>query len=205
MNFSLKTPRHPRPSSGSLRRAASLALATLLWTGWALAADVHYSDAHTTERSPEHVWKVMSAYDQTCDTGCKYGRPNLVRVKKLAHGSSSKKYYTWTHVKHPLGDAKFFSEVKVSQKPDGHFEMNNRQLDSSDESVIATLKSKTGLEHSPAFDAGDTRTLTETVVGKTKVTQHVTVTASGMLALWEGRIKKNIKESVDATFENIER
>lgn len=202
--------RHPLsdPTSRTARgrRAGwSLGLAVLFCAGWALAANVRYQASHLTTKSPEHVWSVLSAYDQTCDSGCKYQRPNLTVVKKLGYGQSSSKYYTWSHVEHPIKDVKYFTEVKIDKKPGGHFVSVNRQLDHDDKELVKRLEDKTGLPHSPGFDGGGTTTITEAVGDKTKVTQIVTVHATGIAGLWEGRIRKSIKESVDATFANIER
>jgi hypothetical protein len=183
----------------------SLALAVLLCAGWALAASVRYEASHTTAKSPGAVWAVISAYAQTCDSGCKYKRPNLVVVKKIGYGASSSKYYTWSHVKHPLKDVKYFTEVKIDKKASGHFVSVNRQLDEGDEELVDKLEEKTGLPHAPGFDGGGTTTVTEAVGDKTKITQVVTVHAGGIAGLWEGRIRKNIQESVEATFANIER
>lgn len=186
-------------------RQMGAGLALLLLAGTAAAGDVRYTASHTTAKSPEAVLEVLSAYSKTCDKGCKYSRPNLVVVRKVSHQSTTSKYYTWTHLSNTLKDVKYFTEVKIEKKEDGHFVLRNRQLDKSDKSLIASLEDKTGLPHSPAFDGGVTVTVTESVGTKTKVTQNVTVVAGTLASLWEGRIRDGMKESVDATFQNIER
>lgn len=146
----------------------------------------------------------MTDYANTCDKGCKYSRPNLVAVKKLNYKSTSNRWYTWSHISNTLKDVKFFTEVSLQRGADGQFVANNRQLDESDASLIKALEAKTGLSHSPAFDAGNTRTTTsKTKDGKTKVAQVVTLRASGMVAMWPGKIREGIRESVATTFKNI--
>lgn len=210
MTFLPPRPRPKSPSRAGLARKSRsdqgwIGLALFLLAGSAVASDVSYAASHTTEKSPAAVLEVLSAYDKTCDKGCKYSRPNLVVVKKVAHQSTASRYYTWTHLSNTIKDVKYFTEVKIEKKAGGHFVLNNRQLDKSDKTLIASLESKTGLSHSPAFDGGATITVTETVGDKTKVTQNVTVIAGTLASIWGGRIRDGMKESVDATFKNIER
>jgi hypothetical protein len=198
-----RTPDLPVVRRRTLR--ARLGASIFLVAAAALGADLHYEASHTTAKSPEQVWSVLSAYDQTCDKGCKYSRPNLLVTKKLAFQQTATKYYTWSHLTHTIKDTKYFSEVTFEKKAQGHFVTSNRQLDSRDTELIKKLEDKTGLKHVPSFDSGNTRTVTVAVGDKTKVTQTVDIVVSGVLDLWVGTVRKNIALSVKTTFDNIER
>lgn len=189
---------------GTRRLARRLVLTGLLLSATALAGDIRYQASRITSKSPEQLWSIMTDYAQTCDKGCKYKRPDLVVVKKIPFRSGKDNWYTWSHVSTTLKDVTYFTHVTIVRKDDGNIVANNRQVAQHDKELIATLEKHSGLKHAPAFDAGNTQTVTETVPGgKTKITQVVTLTASGVLALWEGKIRAEMKENIDRTFENI--
>lgn len=156
-----------------------------------------------TSRSPAQIWSILTDYENICNN-CKYKRDDLVVVKKLSYKATESKYYTWSHVSSTIKDVKYFTEVTVTKKADGTFVANNRQLNDKDGDLIKVLEEKTGLKHSPAFDRGNTHSVTEILPdGKTKITQTVTLTVSGMLAMWEGRVLANMKKSLQLTFEQL--
>lgn len=186
-------------------RAAGVGVVLLLSSAVALAATFRHTAEHVTSKTPEHVWKVLTAYDETCDSGCKYARPNLVRVRKLSHNATSTRWYTWSHSASTLKDAKFFTEVTVKRASDGHFTTENRQLDGSDKALIEVLEGKTGLKHSPLFDGGSTKTVTRNRGDKTVVSQVVTLETGAVVGLWAGKIREEMEKSVSSTFRNIEK
>jgi len=171
--------------------------------GPASAADFRYEAKHTTSKAAPRVWKIMSAYSQICDKGCKYHRPDLVRVKKVSYRASKNSWYTWSHVSTLIKDVKYFTKVTIKRESDGSFVADNRQV--VDKKLIRALEKNTGLEHSPAFDAGNTRTIAKTLPGgKTQVTLIVTLSASGVVAMWPSKVRAGIKKGVAQTFKNIE-
>ncbi len=170
----------------------------------ALAGNYSYKASHITSKSPQAVWSILTAYGDICDRGCKYRRPDLVVVKRLRHKNSKSSWYTWSHVSSTLKEVTYFTHVTIKRGNDGNLVANNRQLSKKDKNLIEKLEKKTGLRHAPAFDTGNTQTTTSTASGgKTRVTMHVTLSASGFLALWEGKIRKNMKSSIQRTFGNI--
>lgn len=188
-----------------LVRAAVVGASALLLSGVAWAATFQHSAEHRTERSPEHVLDVLTAYEQTCDSGCKYYRPNLVRVIKLSYRATQARWYTWSHASSALKDAKYFTEVTLKKDSDGHFSTENRQLDKDDKALIEVLEKKTGLRHIPVFDGGSTKTTTRTLGAKTVVSQVVTLHTGAVIGLWGGKIRDEMEKSVAATFQNIEK
>jgi len=184
-------------------RAWSLALAVLLSATLAWAGSHRRTASHMTQKSPAQVWDILTDYPEICGKGCRYERPNLVRVTKLGYQATDHAWYTWSHVENTLRDVTYFSKVTVSWNGDGTFTTDTLQLDGSHKDLIASLKQKTGLDHHPAFDTALTRTIVKKEDGKTKVTQKVELTASGMLELWPGKIMDGIVEHMNATFRNI--
>lgn len=184
----------------SRRHPLAALLSLVLLSAWAFAGDLRYQASHVTSRSPDQIWGVLTDYKNICST-CKYKRDDLVEVRKIPYQATDKKFYTWSHVTSTVKDVKYFTEVTVTRKSDGNFIFDNRQLDNSDSALIKILEEKTGLKHSPAFDRGNTHSVTEILPdGKTKLTQTVTLTVSGMLAMWEGRVLSSMKKSVEVTF-----
>jgi hypothetical protein len=199
----------PRALPTSSERRASRVLlwgaAVLFSAASAWAATFQHVAEHVTQKSPTHVWKVLTAYDETCASGCKYSRPSLVKVVKLSHEASATRWYTWSHVSSAVKDAKYFTEVTLAQKSNGHFTTENRQLDGSDKALIERLEGKTGLKHAPIFDGGSTKTVTESRGEQTVVKQIVTLETGAVIGLWAGKIREEMAKNVSATFQNIEK
>lgn len=191
----------------SRRMRAALVSLVFLTAGTAAAGDAYrHSDSIIVAKSPEEIWKISTAYSETCEKGCKYYRKDVVAIRKLSYKASSTRWYTWTHMSPTLKDVKYFTEVSLEKKAGGHFVANSRQLDDSDKELLKTLEEKTGLDHSAAFDKVNSRLSTESAgEGKTKVEQLVTLTASGMVAMWPGKIRDGMKGSVDQTLKNFQK
>ncbi len=195
----------PKYQRRRLRRAAGAGAAALLLSVVAWAATFQHSAQLKTEKSPEHVLHVLTAYDDTCDSGCRYSRPSLIRVAKLTYKATPTRWYTWSHVGSAIKDAKYFTEVTVEKRADGHFTTENRQLDKDDKALIEVLEKKTGLKHAPVFDGGSTKTTTHALSDKTVVSQVVTVHTGAVVGLWAGKIREEMEKNVAATFRNIEK
>jgi hypothetical protein len=191
------------------RRSVPLALAAsvLLTAGLALAASVFsYTGQHVTARSREHVLSVITAYKQVCDKGCQYYGPDMVEFVQLPQKRSASSWYTWSHIKTTMKTVKYYSKVDLDRKENGDFVMVTRQLTTSDQATIDELKAATGRDHSPAFDAGTTRfTVTGLPDGRTKVIQAMSMTASGMVAMFGSKIEQGMKDGAAITFKNIEK
>ncbi len=183
--------------------AASLALAFLLVSALAWAGVHKHTGTHLTKKSPEDVWKVLSAYSEICGKGCRYERPNLVQVKKLSIHASSSSWYTWSHVENTLRDVKYFSKVTIRWNKGGGFSTDTLQLNESHRKLIDELEAKTGLKHRPAFDTANTTTTAQPQGSSTLVKQHVVLTSSGLLDLWPAKVMEGIREHMAATFRNI--
>jgi hypothetical protein len=183
----------------------------LLFHGHAASAadTVRHTAKHTTKRSADHVFKVLTAYGQICDSGCKYYGPDVVEFIKLSHRSTSNSFYTWTWVS-SVKDVKYFSHVAI-QKQDGKFTLVTRMLNESDKDLIKELSEKAGREHNPTFASGTTKfTVVEQrdAQGKllsTSVTQAMTIVVSGFLSMFKGKIKDGMLDGAKATFANIEK
>jgi hypothetical protein len=128
-----------------------------------------------------------------------------VKVQKLQFYATSTRWYTWSHVGNTFKDAKYFTEVTLQRKPDGHFTTVNRQLDANDKALVETLESKTGLKHSPIFDGGSTKTITSSSGDNTVVSQVVTLEVGALIGLWAGKIQEEMEKNISATFRNIEK
>ena len=181
------------------------ALVLLLFVGAAVAATHRLTGTHETQKSPDQVWEILTAYPDICARGCRYERPNLVRVVKLEEWATDSSWYTWSHVENPLRDVTYFSKVSVRWNDGGGFSTETLQLDPSHKRLIEHLENKTGLKHRPAFDSANTTTTVSRHGSKTLVRQQVVLTASGVIDLWPGKILEGIREHMDATFRNIGR
>jgi hypothetical protein len=172
---------------------------------WA-ASEFSSSAEHVTKKSPEHVLEVLTGYGKTCDKGCKYYGPDLVEFIALPQKKTATSWYTWSHVSTTMKTVKFFSFVQLAKKDDGSFVMTTRQLEDKDKAVIDELSKASKKEHSPAFDSGTTKfTVTKLADGQTKVIQAMTMSASGMLAMFGGKIRDGMKNGAAVTFQNIEK
>lgn len=172
---------------------------------WA-ASEFSYTGEHVTKKSPEHVLSVLTAYGKTCDKGCKYYGPDLVEFVSLPEKRTATSWYTWSHVSTTMKTVKYFSFVQVTKQDDGGFVMTTRQLEDRDKALVDDLTKATKKEHSPAFDSGFTKfTVTKTGDGRTKVVQAMKMTASGMLAMFGGKIEGGMKNGAAVTFQNIEK
>ncbi len=178
-------------------------LALLLIVGVALAGTHRLTGTHLTRKSPAQVWTILTAYSDYCEKGCRYERPNLVRVKKLSQHETDTSWYTWSHVDNILRDVTYFSKVTVKWDREGGFSTDTLQLDASHQKLIDELEEKTGLKHRPAFDTANTTTTVAKNGGKTFVRQDVVLTASGVLDMWPAKIEQGIRDHMDATFKNI--
>lgn len=195
-----------RRSSGARRHAWLAGVATLLVAGAAWAGSYSYSASHTTKKTPEHVLSVLTAYGNYCNEGCKYYGPDVKEFVQVSYKKTATAWYTWTYVSTTMKDVKYFNRVTLTKKDDGSFVFVTRQLDEKDAAVVKELTEKTGKEHSPAFDTGKTVfTVTPAEEGKTKVVQSMSMTASGMLDMFGGKIKDGMKAGAEATFKNIEK
>jgi hypothetical protein len=197
---------HAAPSpAAALRRFAVLLL--LLTPGLAFAAKHYaYSASHVTGRSAGHVRGVLTAYGEICDSGCKYKGENVAEFIRLSHGKGQDSWYTWTHVTNALRSAKYFSHVTITPRADGGFVFRTRQLEEKDKALVETLKQKSGKDHSPVFDTGVTTITVESAgEGKLKVTQAITMSATGMVTMFPGKIQEGMESGARITFANIER
>lgn len=194
--------------SYSLRKFSRLTfLGTVLIpvAAWAASVFAHTAE-HVTKKSPEHVLEVLTAYGKTCDKGCKYYGPDLVEFVALPVKRTAATWYTWSHVSTTMKTVKYFSVVQLTKQADGGFVMTTRQLEEKDKALVDELSKATKKEHSPAFDSGVTKfTVTKLPDGQTKVIQAMKMSASGMLAMFGGKIEGGMKNGATVTFQNIEK
>lgn len=195
------------PLTPRSRRLSLLSGAAIVFlTGVALAGVYKHAATHTTKKSVDHVVSVLTAYGQYCNSGCKYYGPDVVTFEKVSYDKKPGSWYTWTHVSTTMKDVKYYNKVSLTKKPDGSVVMNTRQLDDRDVDALAALKEHHGKEHSPAFDRGVTVfTITDEGEGNVKVVQDMSMTASGMIDMFGGKIMDGMKAGAAATFKNIEK
>lgn len=190
----------------SRRSALHLLFVLLSVPAVALAAKVYaYKAEHVTVKSPEHVLAVITAYSDTCDKGCKYKGDNVQKFMKVSYKATETRWYTWTHVSNFVNTTKYFSEVTLTKK-DGGFTYVTRQLEEKDKAIVDELSQKTGEKHDPFFETGVTKfTVTTIDGGKTKVIQDMSLTASGPVTMFPGKIKSGLESGAKNTFANIEK
>lgn len=185
-----------------LRAALLFSVLCLVWAPSATAKEHHHEGSHATSKSPTEVVAILTAYDQTCESGCRYARPNLKEIRRLSYRSTTSRWYTWSEIKNTIRNVKFFTEVTLESSGAART-LKSRQLDDGDGPLIAALEEHTGLPHSPAFDRALTVTALEPHGDVTRVTQSVFLSSSGMLSMWSGKIIASVKESMEAVFSNI--
>ncbi len=211
-------PRHvPERSSARKRRAAGLPqsrrtafkwwafLLVLLLCGMASAATtLRHRASHLTRKSPEEVLRILTAYEQHCDRGCRYWGPRVAKWVTVPYKRTRDDHYTWTYMS-ARRDAEYFAHVRVTRRDDGSIQLKTRMLDDRDEDLVELLEDQTGRDHDPGFDDGEViieiRPLGD---GNTRVTESITLTASGLLSLYAGTIRAGIEECVRASFRNID-
>src|SRR5262245_58409861 len=82
-----------------LRLGFWLGLCVLLFAGMAWASTVlRHRASHLTRKSPDEVLRVLTAYEQHCDRGCKYWGPRIVQWVTVPYYRSRDDYYTWTYM-----------------------------------------------------------------------------------------------------------
>ncbi|HSC87480.1 MAG TPA: hypothetical protein VLC09_09435 [Polyangiaceae bacterium] len=202
-------PRSAAPSSSTrafarIRLGALLAF-VLLTASVAWAGNYAYVAHHVTKKSPEHVISVLTSYGNVCNQGCKYYGPDVKEFIQISHKKTATSWYTWTWVSTTLRDVKYFNKVTQTTKPDGTILMVTRLLDESDKALVDELVKATGKPHGPAFDSGKTVfVIRKQDDGTTKVTQDMSMTASGMIDMFGDKIREGMKAGAAATFKNIE-
>ena len=180
-----------------------LSVSLLCTTAIAFAAkNFEHTESHLSPNSPAKVEAILRDYGNYCDHGCRYSRPNLVKIRLLDYKKSDTSWYTWTYVSTTFKDVKYFTHVQLNRKKDGAFHWQSQQV--KDPQLLRTLKAKTGLDHKPAFVGGSTSITAVKQGSGTKFTQHVVVEADGFLARFPGKIIAGIKKSFRWTFHNID-
>lgn len=188
------------------RLSLSIGLALALVTGTALASDYAKVATHTTTKSADHVLGVLTAYSQTCKEGCKYKSPDIAKLVQLSHKKTATSWYTWTWISHSVRDVKYFSRVSLNKKPNGTFVLTTRMIGEKEEALIAELEKASGQENKPALDSSRAiYTIEPLEGGKTKLTQDIVVSASGMIDMFGGAIKDGIAAATVANVQNIEK
>lgn len=191
-----------RPAS-FLSLRVFLAACLLAATAW--AANYSYSATHKTQKSPEHILSVLTAYGQICDSGCKYWGPGVITFFRLDHERTANRWYTWSHVQSGPKHTKYFSEVTYTPAGDGGFTFVVRQLQEKDKDLAAKLSEVSKKEHAPVFDVATTTfTIKKTGEGS-EVTQAIKMAATGLITMFGGKIDAGMKEGCVATFKNIDK
>lgn len=180
-------------------------LATCLLTGFAWAANYSYAATHKTQKSPEHVLSVLTAYGQICDSGCKYWGPGVVEFFRLEHERTPTRWYTWSHVQSGPKHTKYFSEVTLTKAAEGGFTFVVRQLQEQDKALAEKLSQVTKKEHAPVFDVATTTFTVKKTDKGSEVTQAIKMAATGLVTMFPGRIDAGMREGCTATFKNIEK
>ncbi len=182
-----------------------LGLCVLLFAGLAAAATtLRHRASHLTRKSPEEVLRVLTAYEQHCNSGCKYWGPRIVQWVTVPYYRSRDDYYTWTYMS-GRRDAEYFGHVHITRRGDGSIQLKTRMLDDRDEDLVDFLEEHTGRDHDPGFDEGEvTIDIQPLGDGNTRVTEQISLTASGFLSMYVGTIRAGIEECVRASFRNID-
>ncbi len=185
-----------------LRVGLFLALTSFVATASA-ATDVRVSRSAVIEAKTEELLSVLATED-LCEKGCRYSSPGVVKERKLAYKASDEHYYKWTHVG-GIKTVKFFKEVRITSSG-GVTRVKLRALTApQDQALISELEKKTGLEHSPSFDAATGDYKFREKDGKLHVQVQTMTRISGVLTLLEGTVKSAMKESLNAIFANFEK
>jgi hypothetical protein len=168
---------------------------------------VNHRAAHLCGKRADEVLKVLTAYADVCDSGCKYTSPSLIRMFVVNYNKSPTDYYTWSD-HDDVKDSQFFSHVTIQRPKSGRITMVTSVLDPSSPHVAA-LKKASGKEHAPLSDAGVTRFEIEErydTSGKfvqTEVQQIQKITVSGIFEMFTGKIREGMARAAAATFRNI--
>jgi hypothetical protein len=175
-------------------------LAAAAWAG-----NYAYSATHKTQKSPEHVYAVLTSYGQVCDSGCKYWGPGVIEFFRLEYGRTDTRWYTWSHVQSGPKHTKYFSENTYTPTGDGGFTFVVRQLQEKDEALVAKLTEASKKPHAPVFDLATTTFTIKKVGDGSEVTQSIKMAATGMVTMFPGKIQDGMEEGCVATFKNIDK
>lgn len=143
----------------------------------------------------------MVASNDVCAEKCRYEGPDIVTEKKVGHGATADRYYKWTHI-HKVKHTKFFSVVTVER---GSSTVVRKRVleEKKDGALIAELEAKTGLEHSPIFDAGVTTYRMSPSDKGMKLHVEARATVSGPISLFMGQVREGLRDSIAAVFKNL--
>lgn len=166
------------------------------------ATDIRETKTGLVATSVEHVLDVMASGD-ICDEGCRYYGPHIKREVKLSHLATKNEYYKWTHVT-GVKTVKFFKHFRIT--PGEVTRLDVRTLtEEHDKALIDELERETGFEHDPAFDVS-TATYTITARGgQVEVKLDAMTRVSGVMTVFAGMVRKEMKKSLEAIFRNFTR
>lgn len=143
----------------------------------------------------------MVASNDVCNAKCRYEGPDIVTERKLGYAATADRYYKWTHI-HKVRHTKFFSVVTVER---GQATVVKRRVleEKKDAALIAELEEKTGLDHSPIFDAGITTYRMSPADQGMRLHVEARATVSGPISLFMGQVRAGLRDSVSAVFNNL--
>ncbi len=161
------------------------------------AAELTTEKSAVFAKSPAEIISVLTDYENTCDSGCKYTVKGLEETKVISEVEG--RHVVWQQLKAAKVEKQFVINT-ITNNEDGSITFLTGYPSAAE---IETLKAQTGLVHETSFSALSTAwKLTPSSTGETTVSVKMFVNHS-YPALANGFIKKALDQAIEGSFKNL--
>jgi hypothetical protein len=167
------------------------------------AEDVVYHKSWKVNKTAQEIVAVLTDYNHYCNKGCTYRYPSVKQAVVLPYQKTESSFYVWTFVE-DTKDSKWFSHVTINKMGNNTVVQFKMLLDKEAEALEKMSKRP----NAPVFDDCFSRyAITEIYRDGqfllSEITFSAKITVSGLIALFSGEVESGLKESAEATINNI--
>jgi hypothetical protein len=182
-----------------MKAKALFLFACVFFARSSFAAEAEASRTGSFDKSPQEILDVLTDFENTCDSGCRYSLPGLKETKVLS--ADDDKSVVWQKIVNIQTVTQFVAGT-ISRRDDGTIVLAN---DYPTAAEIAALEASTGLRHETAFRSMSVVwTMQPAAGGQTQVSVQMKV-QHGLPAILNGMLRQSMDRSLAAMFENFTR
>jgi hypothetical protein len=182
-----------------MKAKALFLFACVLFARNSFAAEAETSRTGAFDKSPDDILDVLTDYENTCDSGCRYSLPGLKETK--VQSTDDSKSVVWQKIVNIQTVTQFVAS-NTSRRDDGTIVLSSNYPTATE---LAALKASTGLSHETAFSSMVVVwTMRPTSTGQTQVSVQMKV-QHNLPAVLNGMLRQSMDRSLAAMFENFTR